>query len=92
MTAEDEIARDIEDAAQAETQTPEYIEVQKEAEAALLLGRAVAATLLDGHWITLRALNDASIATGIPTLDSAVSADDRPAFDQFFRDQVKARR
>lgn len=91
MIAEDEIERDIEDAAHVETQTPEYIEAQKETEAAFLLNRAVDLTFLDGHWITLRALFGAGIVTGITELDPHIAADDRTKFDEFFRDKVKAR-
>ncbi len=91
LTAEEEAARDIEEAAHAETQTVEYIEAQKELEAAALLARAIDLTFLDGHWITFRAMFGAGIVTGVPTLDTAVAADDRAAFDIFFRDKVKAR-
>ena len=91
LTVEEEAARDAEETAFAETQTPEYTAARKEIEAALLLGRAIDATFLDGHWITLRALDGTGITTGVGALDTAVAANDRAAFDIFFRDQVKAR-
>lgn len=67
------------------------LELEKELESTQLLNRAVDLTFLDGHWITLRALFGAGTVTGVPTLDSAIAADDRTAFDIFFRDKVKAR-
>lgn len=60
-------------------------------EAATLLARAVDTTFLDGHWITMKAMAGAGITTGVAAIDDAIVADDRAAFNQFFKDQVKSR-
>lgn len=70
---------------------PTVIELQKELEAARLLSRAADKTFLDGHWITLRAMSAAGITVSVTALADAVATNDRPAFDRFFRNQVKAR-
>lgn len=70
---------------------PAVIDAIKTLEAGQLLDRAVDATFLDGHWITMKAMAGAGIITGIATIDDAIAADDRAAFVQFFKDQVKSR-
>jgi hypothetical protein len=70
---------------------PEVIDSIKALEAGQLLDRAADATFLEGHWITLKALAGASIVTGVAAIDTAVAADDKATFVQFFKDQVKAR-
>lgn len=95
LTVDEETQRDMEDADDVASKTPESITTQKEIEAALLLARAVDLTFLDGHWITFKALAGAAIVTGVVAIDAAVADPDaaagRIAFDTFFRDQVKAR-
>ena len=77
---------------QINTWTAEYDALDHKAiKAALLLERAIDATFLDGHWITLRAMFGAGTVTGVTILDTAIAANDRAAFDIFFRDKVKAR-
>lgn len=66
---------------------PVEVELEQELEAARLLGRAIDETFLDGFWLVFRAIP----AVGVSGIDDAVAADDRAAFDLFFRDQVKAK-
>ena len=91
LTVDEETQRDVEEAEDSVSKTPESIAATKEIEAVFLLNRAVDLTFLDGHWITLRAVAGAGTVTGISAIDTAVAANDRAAFDIFFRDQVKAR-
>ena len=70
---------------------PAVIDAIKALEAEQLLDRAVDAIFLNGHWITMKAMAGAEIVTGVAAIDAAIAADDRAAFNQFFKDQVKAR-
>lgn len=70
---------------------PAVIDAIKALEAGQLLDRAVDAIFLNGHWITMKAMAGAEIVTGVAAIDAAIAADDRAAFNQFFKDQVKAR-
>ena len=70
---------------------PAVIEALKMLEAEQLLGRAVDTIFLDGHWITMKAMAGGGIVTRIAAIDDAIAADDRAAFVQFFKDQVKSR-
>lgn len=58
----------------------------------LLRQNAINETFLDGHWITLRALAANGITTGVNRVDSAVAANDKEAFIDFFKDQVRNRK
>lgn len=59
----------------------------KTLEASRLIARAVDTTFLDGFWLLFKV----SPPVGVAAIDDAVAADDKPAFVQFFKDQVKLR-
>lgn len=84
LTAEEEAARlaDI-----AKFGSPEYREMLLDATADNLLEKAVAMTFLDSFWLVFKKI----APVGIVAIDNAVAADDRAAFNQFFKDQVKTK-
>ena len=65
----------------------ELAALRREEEANTLLGRAVDETFLDGFWLLFKKASP----VGNAAIDDAIAADDRAAFNQFFKDQVKAR-
>jgi hypothetical protein len=74
--------------AQLDTWTAEYEALDHKAiEAEMLLGRAIDLTFLDGFWLVFKAI----APVGNASIDNAVAANDRAAFDIFFRDIVKGR-
>lgn len=65
---------------------PAIVDALKNTKTAVLLGRAVDKTFLNGFWLVFKAI----APIGVPAIDDAVSANDRVAFDAFFFEQVKS--
>lgn len=64
-----------------------YADLLKGIEADTLIDRAADATMLDLFWLILKTV----APVGAPAIDDAVATDDRAAFNQHFKNQVKSR-